>query len=366
MFGPEPVDMPEWVQDIASIHAGHYNAFVLVNNSTDAVVWGSCKDGQGTLNERGVFETPQRCDLSMLDAPPVHIAAGRFSTMFLTRTGSLFSCGNGSLEGMSPLGYSHDSYQMSLRKVKMPVPLRYLATGWGHTLAIGVDDRLYGFGVNMDGQLGFSGDAARHRTHPELLPFADQPFAHLVQKVACGLDHSLVLTCDGQLYSAGLNDHGQLGLGHTGPVTGFHRVPVGSSLLNTDNDRMVDVVCGWSQSMVLLQSGRVLAFGWNDSGRLGLGQQFNKTGAVLSPTSVPLEEGRVESKVKAISLGRAHSALLDENGRLYTCGMGRFGRLGTGEMGDAHCFAPVDALEGMEVLSVSCGLDFTLALVNQE
>ena len=68
---------------------------------------------------------------------------------------------------------------------------------------------LYVFGRGEDGQLGLG---VRHdRDVPsELMKFAS---GGRVRQIALGSGHSLVLTCDGEVYATGRGDDGRLGLG---------------------------------------------------------------------------------------------------------------------------------------------------------
>ena len=62
------------------------------------------------------------------------------------------------------------------------------------------------------------------------------------------------------------------------------------------------------------------------------------------------------------SAGEAHSACLDESGKLYTWGMGTYGRLGTGEESDQLVPVLVSALTKVQMMTVSCGAFHTSAV----
>ena len=80
------------------------------------------------------------------------------------------------------------------------------------------DGSVYASGYNDHGQLGL-GTADHARPHPVLQRMSALPRGATVTQVACGARHTVLLTDDGAVFSCGVNDQGQLGLGSTD----FHR-----------------------------------------------------------------------------------------------------------------------------------------------
>uniref|UniRef100_A0A7N4PC34 Retinitis pigmentosa GTPase regulator n=1 Tax=Sarcophilus harrisii TaxID=9305 RepID=A0A7N4PC34_SARHA len=95
----------------------------------------------------------------------------------------------------------------------------YLSCGDEHTALITGNSKLYMFGSNNWGQLGLGSKATISKPtcvkalKPEKVKFA-----------ACGRNHTLVYTEEGNVYAAGGNSEGQLGLGDTEERTTFHLV----------------------------------------------------------------------------------------------------------------------------------------------
>ena len=65
--------------------------------------------------------------------------------------------------------------------------------------------RLIVFGDNKFGQLSISGEEATI-TEPKIVPVGRS-----IQSLDCGWTHFLLLTSEGELWSAGRNNYGQLG-----------------------------------------------------------------------------------------------------------------------------------------------------------
>nr|KAF6436324.1 retinitis pigmentosa GTPase regulator [Rousettus aegyptiacus] len=95
----------------------------------------------------------------------------------------------------------------------------YLACGDEHTAIITGNNKLYMFGSNNWGQLGLGSRSTVSKPtcvkalKPEKVKFA-----------ACGRNHTLVLTEGGKVYAAGGNNEGQLGLGDTEDRNTFHPI----------------------------------------------------------------------------------------------------------------------------------------------
>jgi len=108
------------------------------------------------------------------------------------------------------------------------------------------------------------------RKNPVLLyPHACEPLKNIkVQKVACGRQHTLILTATGELLTCGSNEFGQCGNGKSGE--GIAEVlPVRPD--DTMGVRFIDIGCGLDHSMALTEDGRIYSWGYGTEGQLGHG-----------------------------------------------------------------------------------------------
>ncbi len=85
--------------------------------------------------------------------------------------------------------------------------VRSVSAGIHHSLAVTNDDRLFTWGRNVDGQLGLGTFSAQDRLTPTHVPF-DKP----VQNAVAGGHHSVLVTTEKMPYAFGQNDYGQLGV----------------------------------------------------------------------------------------------------------------------------------------------------------
>lgn len=92
------------------------------------------------------------------------------------------------------------------------------------------------------------------------------PVPYVVQ-YAIGGYHMLLLSLTGQVYSSGLNEYGQLGLGNNENCESWTIIP------NLNN--IIKIAAGQDHSLFLTADEKVYACGKNDQGQLGLGNLNN-------------------------------------------------------------------------------------------
>jgi len=79
--------------------------------------------------------------------------------------------------------------------------------------------------------------------------------------------------------------------------------------------------CENSSSVCLTTSGEMFSWGSNEFGRLGHGDELDRT----LPTLVKALQGH---KILHVAMGLSHTLVLEENGLLWTFGSNKFGQLG--------------------------------------
>ncbi len=93
----------------------------------------------------------------------------------------------------------------------LPAPeVVQFATGWGHTCILDVDNNVFCWGDNGNGQLGVGGTSGgtSHRSTPTQVTF---PAGSSPTDIVAGWYHTCAPTASGELYCWGRNDYGQLG-----------------------------------------------------------------------------------------------------------------------------------------------------------
>ena len=193
---------------IVQIEAGGYHSGAITESGI-MFMWGHNKHGQCgvrmTSNRKDDNDSifyPRPVDQTELRGErPIRLVCGRNHSACITITGKVYTWG---AAGFGRLG------QMDARKkepVPSPVthfltkPIRDLASGDYHMLALSEDRRVYSWGFSHDGQCGYGG-TMNVRT-PRRMEFFDDK---LVKSVHCGASWASVVTESGELYSWGYND----------------------------------------------------------------------------------------------------------------------------------------------------------------
>eukprot|EP01004_Peranema_trichophorum_P003920 NODE_2877_length_1469_cov_59.536404_g2488_i0.p1 GENE.NODE_2877_length_1469_cov_59.536404_g2488_i0~~NODE_2877_length_1469_cov_59.536404_g2488_i0.p1 ORF type:complete len:409 (+),score=73.75 NODE_2877_length_1469_cov_59.536404_g2488_i0:150-1376(+) len=183
---------------------------------------------------------------------------------------------------------------------------------------------VFTWGCGWNGRTGHNNRKTQNR--PAHLSYLDQ---FNVKKISSKNKHMLALTENGEVLAWGSNEYGQLGLGKTqelwlNMLQDYH-LPMKVQGLPPN---IVDIAAGWKHSAALDSEGNVWLWGSNKKGELGSG--CNEKYSSI-PIKVP-EFGNGGVKAKYISLGGEHSAVVDENGSLWTWGNDDYGRLGHGTL----------------------------------
>jgi len=249
-------------------------------------------------------------------------------------------------------------------------PCQDIACGWGHVVCLTTQGSVMSYGFGEWGQLGTG--SMEKRLSPTRL--GEEAFGgRRVVSVSTGLDHSLAITEDGEVWSWGYGGNGQLGHGDTDNQPYPKRVM--GSLAGRD---VVHVTGGWSHSAAVTRDGTLHVWGGDSDGQLGLAESNGGHGGsgsgggggsiVTTPTALM---GGIESPsglvITGVSLGRVHSACVTSEGSLYTWGMGHKGRLGHGGTENEPRPRRIELdeviAEGAKAAAVACGLDHTVVVV---
>ena len=171
-------------------------------------------------------------------------------------------------------------------------------------------DALYAWGDNSEGEFGDGNfGSATSSTSPVATLLTSG-----VTFIAGGEQHSLAVQ-NGAAYAWGDNNYGQVGVGND---TGPYITPQNPSSLSSG---MTAVAGGADQSMAIM-SGAVYSWGFNQYGEVGDGTSVNRPSPVRLST--------LSSGVTAIAAGGDHSMAI-KNGAVFSWGYGNdFGEVGDG------------------------------------
>ncbi|KAL5964080.1 RCC1-like G exchanging factor-like protein [Taenia solium] len=167
--------------------------------------------------------------------------------------------------------------------------------------------------------------------NPQITRVLLPPDLKIIKQVECGQDHSLVLSNEGQVFSAGLSTDGQTGLGSTDSVGRLTKI--GGDL---DGLHVKQVSSRGDTVLALTECGRV--FGWGNNEYSQIWPVVDEV-QVLKPTEIPIHKCLTNfklGKITQVAAAGSMCGLLDEYGHVLVWG---FGCLGLGPR-TFHCLKP--------------------------
>ncbi len=293
------------LNNIVAISAGNGHSLAL---TIDGQVYAF---GNGKYGQLGLTSNTNRYIPTLIPGLSniISIAAGEYYSLVLDSAGKVYSFGVGQ-NGQLGLGNINPSLGNAHAPVQIPDidNIIAIAAGTQHSLLLNNHGQVYTFGSNDAVRLGMGRRETYIQRSPILIPNINNIVA-----IAVGDMHSLLLTGNGEVYSFGRNELGQLGISNT-PFA------LSPTLIPGLND-IVAIAAGDDHSMALSSTGQVYVFGGNDSGQLGFGDNRVKSVPTLIPNI---------NNIVAIDAGLQNSLLLDNQGQLYAIGNNYFGIFGSG------------------------------------
>ena len=275
------------------------------------------------------------------------IAGGNDHAAILMNNGDVYMCGRNNtgacvFPDLFPRG--------SFTKIPNGTGLLPIAVACGssttYLLMNDVSGSIYSVGVNNLGQLGV-GSTYSYTSTLQLMPNSSgkRPVS-----IVAGQDYLIITMSDNSLYGAGSNPRGQIGNG-TNPTLTMREIilPVGRTPLQ--------VSCGRDFSAALMAdaSGNksVYGIGYNNFGQLGIdvsGGQYNTYQLMLMPA------GLTPVSISC-SVGNYYILVLMNNGSVYGTGANNSGFLGIapGNVTQQKRLQPMQMPTGLTATSISAG-----------
>ena len=238
----------------------------------------------------------------------IGIDCGYKHTICLDVNGNVYTFGcNESGELGVGIGRQELPFTHEIQKVNLP-PIKQVRCGDNFSLCVSEEGNVYSFGSNNIGQLGLNG--TENRNFPHKIESLDN-----IEFVECGNSFTICKTLNNEVYSWGYNHYGQLSCSKSYIFTPckYHEWP----------EDIVDIKCGYSHILVLTSTQEVYSSGNNDNGQLGR--------ATIYKYSNTLQKVEVLSDIIQIECGEHHSLCIDMNHNLIVFGLNSLGQLGLGD-----------------------------------
>ena len=225
---------------------------------------------------------------------------------------------------------SHDNYDyLSLPRIIFKLKnksIKHIYSGWEHNIVIDSNNEIFSWGNNQSCQCGISNNEKRIIQTP--INLSEKNNNIKVKKVSCGNEHNLILTIENELYGFGSNDDGILCLEDPKIKTEkLIKIPI------PKNEKIIEISSGTVHNLILTSNGKIYSWGSSQGGQLGLSEDLLKENYIknkITYINKPKEIITLNSKIKKISCGEAHSLALTDNGLVYSWGFCSSGQLGLG------------------------------------
>lgn len=327
-------------------HNNNGNRSDVDNGDLIVYTWGRGEDGQLGLGDTSDQDEPTYVD-ALRGVGVRQIACGSGHTVVLSTEGEVFTWGRGD-DGRLGHGDNGWKYVPRITQSLAGQVVSMVTCGSYHTAAVTGNGDLYTWGGGMYGKLGH-GDEAGHSTPKRV----EALVGLAVSQIACGSRHTAIITSSGAIYTWGDKENGVAGHGDS---EGHLYTP--KLLERLAGKRVVQLsACGFHTSC-LTADGELYSWGEGKFGRLGHANEKN--------CHVPrLVETLLGKRPRQVSCGGFHTAVVTEDGRLYTFGGGEHGQLGHNDRVNKVKPTFVEALDGIFVSQITCGWSHSVALTSK-
>lgn len=320
--------------------------------------------GQGDVGQLGLGEDVlERKKPALLNLPEgiVQAVAGGMHTVCLSDTGNVYTFGCND-EGALGRDTSEEGTEMVPAKVELAEKIVQVSAGDSHTAALTEEGTVFVWGSFRDnnGVIGLL-EPMKKCTVPTKVPMDKA-----VIKISSGNDHLVMLTVDGEIYTSGCGDQGQLGrvperFANRGGRKGLMRLLEPQMVIIKPRGKVhfTDVFCGAYFTFAVSKDGHVYGFGLSNYHQLGT----RSVNTCFGPVKLTAFKNSTTTWV-GFSGGQHHTVCLDSEGQVYSLGRAEYGRLGLGDCAEEKSEpTQVKGISGACV--VACGASVSYAVTKQ-
>ena len=332
---PVKVPLPDGVASgftYTQVAAGGYHVLAI---GSDGIVYSWGLNDQGQLGDNTTTERSKPLPVKGADGQPfkaVQVSAGSSDSAAIDPQGRVYTWGseqymlfNSSPRLTPTLAKDPNGSSEGLHAVQVSAKYSFI-------MALDADGNVYTWGYNNYGQLG-NGTATAENSQiyaadPAHVPDPkDTSKAFKAAQISAGGDHALAIGQDGTLWAWGKNDAGQLA--HSGYENQSTPVQVRNPKDSSQGFKVAWVSAGISQTIVGDENGTAWAWGYNYLGQLGTNSNDmrNNTPAQMSPPAGQDNPARGFTPAQ-VSVGGGHGLAIGQDGNAYSWGDNEYGQLG--------------------------------------
>ena len=199
-----------------------------------------------------------------------------------------------------------------------------VSLGFYHSAAVTSEGRLFTWGYNAIGLLG-DGTLIDAPTPIDITHQFGLASGETMTNVSLGSDHTMALSSEGRLFTWGSNNKGQLGYGTY--ISSIIPIEITNHFNFTLGEKITSIASKGATSMALSTENRLFTWGWNTFGQLGDGTYDNR----LYPTDITDGfELNIGETINFATISDVTASAITSFGRLFMWGINDLGQLGSG------------------------------------
>ena len=280
--------------------------------------------GDATFTNRLAFEEVIFTDLQS-EETIVKIQAGGETSFALTSQARLFGWGyngNGFVGNGSQAEYVTTPSLIPLTALNQDEKVLDIRASDAHALIVTDYGQVYGWGTNVSNQL--TNSAGMQKRSPFLITIPELPPDEDITLAEPGNGFTLVVTTEGRMFGWGLNYTGQLGFFSEMNAISPVLVPFNGLL---DQEKIINIEAGSDFAIALTSLGRVFSWGTNWLGQLATEASVFRR---YIPDLITFSDLDQQDSIQSIHVGNSFAFARSVNGRLFAWGLNDKGQLGDG------------------------------------
>lgn len=179
-----------------------------------------------------------------------------------------------------------------------------------------------------------------------------------IEKASVGFSRSLFLSCNGgKLLSSNASSNG-FGIQDSGISE------IKTEHIRRDGTKIVDIQAGDTCSIILMDNGEIFSLGKSHARHAQVEEKANMDN-FLEHIEIPQPFPFIKLKIVKISCGWTHCLALSSCGEVFSWGSGLYGNLGHGNTEDQPEPKHICILQGMKIMQIACGIWHSAVLTNE-
>ena len=266
-----------YLTDIVDISAGSGFTIALKKNG-QVVAWGVNTYGQlGNTNDKTENPIYVKDYNGNILSGVVEISAARNHAVALKADGTVWCWGRNDYAQLGNNTTTDSSYAVQVlanSSGEYLTNVKQISCGGAFVSALKNDGTVWSWGLNSNSQTGNLSTTSPQKFPVQAKEYTSKAVVTGVKKISTGHHYVLALKEDGSVWSWGLNDYGQLGIGVSSTSTSsgsYRRTGAVQVKLDAENmlENVVDISTILRTSYVLTKDGTVYSWGRNEEHQLG-------------------------------------------------------------------------------------------------